>query len=326
MNLLEVRGLQVQVPGRDRPLLRGVDLAVAPEESVGLVGESGSGKSLTTRAVMRLLPPGTRVDGQVLFEGRDLGALNAKELRRWRSTDVAVVFQDPRAHINPVRTVGDSLLEGLVTRAGDRAGLARQAARLLREVGIPDPDRRMRQHPHELSGGLLQRVMIASALLRRPKLLIADEPTTALDVTTQSDVMAILEEQRRQHGMALLFITHDLDLAAAVCDRIAVMYAGAVVEESGAPSLLDRPGHPYTAGLLRCRPELGRPRPLQPIAGRPISGAEVQEGCAFAPRCPAAMDLCHLERPPLEAAGEGLAACHLWQQGRFRGTAEVLHV
>ncbi|MDH6197344.1 oligopeptide/dipeptide ABC transporter ATP-binding protein [Mycobacterium frederiksbergense] len=324
--LLTVEHLKVQVPALDRPLLRGVSLRVGVGEAVALVGESGSGKSLTTRAILRLLPQGSDVQGLIEFDGQDVMQLSGKALRRWRATEVGMIFQDPKAHINPVRTVGDFLLEGLDNRFANRREAHKSAMEMLREVGISNPEQRAQRRPHELSGGLLQRVMIASVLLRQPRLLLADEPTTALDVTTQADVMAIIDEQRQQRGMAMLFITHDLDLASAVCDRIAVMYAGAIVEQAPAEALVDAPAHPYTAGLLRSRPELGREGELHPIAGRPISGAEVGQGCAFAPRCAAAMDVCLTDDPELRPSTTGSVACQLWQDRRLAHSTEVLHV
>lgn len=323
--LLQIDQLRLWLPTHDEPLLRDVTLSVADGEAVGLVGESGSGKSLTTRAILRLVPKGISLGGSIMYRGENVLDFDQKRLRAWRASEVAIVFQDPRAHINPVRTIGDFLTEGLRERRATRRDVERQAADLLADVGVSAPDRRLRQYPHQLSGGLLQRVMIASTLLRSPKLLIADEPTTALDVTTQSEVMAIIDEQRRERGMALLFITHDLDLAAAVCDRIGVMYAGSIVEDAAADRILDEPTHPYTAGLLECRPELGRRRPLLPVPGRPISGLEVGVGCAFAPRCASAMPRCVEEVPLLQPTQHGSVACHL-QDDAIRDKTEARHV
>jgi peptide/nickel transport system ATP-binding protein len=232
--LLEVEHLRVALPAGEgaAEVLRDVSLQVAEGEAVGLVGASGSGKTMTARAVMRLLPPGARVDGAIRFAGRSVLDLDREQLLRYRAGDVAMVFQDPRTHINPVRRIGDFLTEALVLTQGvPRAEATAKVTRLLGETGLMEPERRLRQYPHELSGGQLQRVMIAAALACEPKLLIADEPTTALDVTTQSEVMAMLDEVRRARGLALLFITHDLDLAAAVCERTVVMREGAIVDE-----------------------------------------------------------------------------------------------
>lgn len=232
--LLELEHLRVALPGREGPraVLRDVSLLIAEGEAVGLVGMSGSGKTMSARAIVRLLPPGAEVGGAIRFAGRSVLEMNGEELLRYRAGEVAMVFQDPGAHINPVRRIGDFLCEGLVfTQGVARAEASARVTRLLGETGVEEPERRMRQYPHELSGGQLQRVMIAGALACEPRLLIADEPTTALDVTTQSEVMAMLDEVRRARGLALLFITHDLDLAAAVCERTVVMRDGAIVRE-----------------------------------------------------------------------------------------------
>ncbi|WP_338703024.1 ABC transporter ATP-binding protein [Streptomyces sp. Q6] len=312
--LLEFDGLRVTLPvdGEQRAVIHRVDLSVPTGGAVGLVGESGSGKSLTARSVLRLLPPGARVGGEVRFDGASVTAMGPTALRALRSREIAMIFQDPRAHINPLRTVGDFLTEGLVATRAERRGSAEaKAVDLLREVGIADASRRLRQRPAELSGGLLQRVMIAAALLGEPRLLLADEPTTALDVTTQSEVMAIIDEARVRRGLALLFITHDLALATAVCDSIAVMYAGSVVEQVPAARLHDGSAHPYTRALLASRPDPGAgAQPLRTIGGRPLSGFEVGAGCAFAPRCPAAQDVCASERPQSRPVASGSAACH----------------
>ncbi|MCD2443385.1 ABC transporter ATP-binding protein [Agromyces sp. SYSU K20354] len=245
----------LRLRGGHQTLLDGVSFEIHAGEALGLVGESGSGKSLTTRAITRMLDPAFRVSGEIAFDGTSVLAMNQAALRRYRSTDVGMIFQDPRAHVNPVHRVGDFLTEALVRERGvDRREAERRAVVLLDEVGVRNPEQRLRQYPHELSGGLLQRVMIASVLLAEPKLILADEPTTALDVTAQSDVMAILDEQRRARGLALLFITHDLELAAACCDRLAVMYAGEIVEQGA--HVYHAPTHPYTVELLGARPSI----------------------------------------------------------------------
>jgi oligopeptide transport system ATP-binding protein len=312
--LLELEGLSVALPvgGAPRTVIHDVSLAIGAGEALGLVGESGSGKSMTLRSIMRLLPPGAEVSGDARFDGRSIGGMGGAELRAFRAHDVAVVFQDPRAHINPMRSIGDFLTEGLVTtRGAGRAEADRTVVGLLEDVGIADATRRLRQRPHELSGGLLQRVMIAAALAVEPRLILADEPTTALDVTTQEEVMAILDEQRRERGLAMLFITHDLELAAAVCDRTAVMYAGSIVDEQVSAELHRCAAHPYTVALLAARPGLGpRGERLKTVEGRPLSAFEAPDGCAFAPRCPRAEAICRAERPPLRPAGAGRAACH----------------
>ncbi|MFJ8824183.1 ABC transporter ATP-binding protein [Streptomyces sp. NPDC102467] len=313
MTLLDIQDLRVTLPldGADRTVIHQVDLSVPAGSAVGLVGESGSGKSLTARSVLRLLPPGARVEGDIRVDGVSVPAMGPAALRALRARDIAMVFQDPRAHINPMRTVGDFLTEGLVARGTRPRSATATVTALLRDVGIPDAERRLRQRPPELSGGLLQRVMIAAALAGDPRLLLADEPTTALDVTTQAEVMAIIDEARTARGLAMLFITHDLALAAAVCDRVAVMYAGSLVEDLPAEHLHKAARHPYTRALLASRPAPGADEQrLRAIPGRPLSAFEAGPGCAFAPRCPAARDLCRAERPELRPVGDGLAACH----------------
>jgi oligopeptide/dipeptide ABC transporter ATP-binding protein len=311
--LLEVDGLTVglQVEGAERNVLRDVSLTVSPGEALGLVGESGSGKSMTARAIDRLLPPGARVTGHIRFDGADVNALTGAGLRDYRNK-VAMIFQDPRAHVNPVRRIGDFMTEALRTNQRVPAAEAsRRAADMLAQVGIDDGPRRLRQYPHELSGGMLQRVMIAAALLTEPRLLLADEPTTALDVTTQAEVMAILDELRSELGLAMIFITHDLELAAAICDRTVVMYAGQVVEVRESTLMHDDPLHPYSAALAAARPDIAQTaHRLAAIPGRPLSAFEAPEGeCAFAPRCPNAADVCRSARPALISLDGGLSRC-----------------
>jgi len=311
--LLQVDGLTVrlEVRGAQRAVLRDVALTVREGEALGLVGESGSGKSMTARAIDRLLPRGAEVEGSIEFGGRDVHALSGADLRRYRN-QVAMIFQDPRAHVNPVRRIGDYMTEALRTNLGVSAAEAsKRASDMLSQVGIDGGARRLRQYPHELSGGMLQRVMIAAALLTEPRLLLADEPTTALDVTTQAEVMAILDGLRREFGLAMLFITHDLELAAAICDRTAVMYAGQIVEVRESGRLHDDPLHPYTAALSAARPDITRAAGrLRAIPGRPLSAFEAPPGeCAFAPRCPHAQDACRAGVPPVIELNGGLSRC-----------------
>jgi oligopeptide/dipeptide ABC transporter ATP-binding protein len=324
VNVLELDALAVDllVEGRPRRVIHEVTLNVAESQAVGLVGESGAGKSMTSRAVMRLLPVGATIHGDIRFQGRSVLAMDSGQLRAFRLRDVAMIFQDPRAHINPVRKIGDFLTEALLERGESRDRAEAIVSGLLSAVGITDAHRRMRQYPHELSGGLLQRVMIAAALAIEPKLLLADEPTTALDVTTQSDVMVNLDTQRRERGLAMLFVTHDLELAAAVCHRIAVMYAGYLVEDSPATSLHAEPLHPYTAGLLASRPSpSARSRRLAAIPGRPLSAFEAGDACVFVSRCPFAVDRCRVERPMLREFAAGHVACHRVEELRGRLSA-----
>jgi len=316
--LLSIRQLHVELRQRDggsRPLLRDVTFEIAPGEAVGLVGESGSGKSMTACAIARLLPTGAEATGSVQLGGIDVLALRGSELRRFRRQQVGMVFQDPRAHINPVRTIGDFITESMLDSGHTRRAATARAAELLQSVQLDNPLRLMRRFPHELSGGMLQRVMIAAALANEPRLILADEPTTALDVTIQAEVMSILDQLRRNRQVALLFITHDLELAAATCDRTIVMYAGAIVEEQPSTSLHETPAHPYTQGLLNSRPTLDRSvHRLAAIPGQPIAPYEVETACAFAPRCPHATERCRDERPAFRPFGAATVACHYAEQ------------
>jgi oligopeptide/dipeptide ABC transporter ATP-binding protein len=325
--LLSVDELTVLLPveGQERAVLRDVSLEIRAGEAVGLVGESGSGKSMTARAIDRLLPRGAQVQGQIRFGGSDVNALAGSQLRAYRNR-VAMIFQDPRAHVNPVRRIGDFMTEALRTNLGVSAAEAtRKAADMLAQVGIEDAQRRLRQYPHELSGGMLQRVMIAAALLTEPALLLADEPTTALDVTTQAEVMAILDELRGRYGLAMLFITHDLELAAAICDRTIVMYAGQVVEVRQSELLHSDPLHPYTAALAAARPDIAQKAArLRAIPGRPLSAFEAPATeCAFAPRCRFAEDACRAAVPPVVELDGGLSRCV--RVSELRGHLEAAH-
>ncbi|MFI9328375.1 ABC transporter ATP-binding protein [Kitasatospora sp. NPDC052868] len=313
MPLLEYEGLHVALPGMARPILDGVSLGVAAGEAVALVGESGSGKSVTARAALGLFPPGARVGGLVRVDGVELVGADQASLREVRTAKASMIFQDPRAGINPVRRVGDFLTEQLrLVRGRSKAGARARALELLAAVGLPDPPRHLRQYPHQMSGGMLQRVMIAGALTAEPRLLLCDEPTTALDVTTQAEIMAILRRLQRDIGLGLLLITHDLDLAAATCDRIYVMYAGRIVESGAAADLLAAPRHPYTAGLLGSSPPLEGPLGrLLPIPGAPLGLAQSAPGCAFADRCRFARPgLCDQSVPEPAAVGATVVACH----------------
>jgi oligopeptide transport system ATP-binding protein len=311
--LLQIQGLRVSVPhdGTLRQVIRRVDLSIDAAESVGLVGESGSGKSMTARTVLRLLPPGARVEGSVRFDGQDVLGMSPSKLRAYRASQAAMIFQDPQAHSNPLRTVGDFLTEGLrLNQRMSKQAREQRARELLAAVRVDDPGARLSQYPHELSGGLLQRVMIAAALAAQPRLLLADEPTSALDVTTQAEVMAILAELRERLGLAMLLITHDLELAAATCDRTAVMYAGSIVEVQRSADLHDRALHPYTEGLVAARPSVHGSLPRLPvIPGRPMAAFEAPDGCAFAPRCRHTLPRCRIERPLLAPLSRGMVAC-----------------
>lgn len=314
MNVLSIDSLGLDIPtgrGGRRVLLRDVSLALDAGEALGLVGESGSGKSLTARAVMGLLPTGARVSGSIVVDGTDVLAAGPSDLRRLRSGDVAMIFQNPSAHLNPVRTIGDYLTEVLrFARGEDRDTARERAVALLRDVHLEQPERLLSRYPHQLSGGMLQRVMIAGALAGEPRLLLADEPTTALDVTIQAEVMAILTELRKARGVALLLITHDLELAAITCDRTAVMYAGTVVETRLSRLVLEHPRHPYSAALARSRPRLTERLPRLPvIGGRPIAAFEAHDGCVFSGRCNYGLPSCADERPVATTTTGGVVAC-----------------
>jgi oligopeptide/dipeptide ABC transporter ATP-binding protein len=311
--LLEVSqlGVEVQLEGSLRPVLRDITFTVAAGEALAVVGESGSGKSMTARAIGRLLPPGSRTSGDISFAGEPVLTMSPGALRSYRTDGIGMIFQDPRASINPVLPVGDFLTEPLRTLRG----MSRQQARarvveLLDDVGVSRPEARLRQFPHELSGGLLQRVMIAAVLAMEPRLVLADEPTTALDVTTQSDVMSILDDARRDRGMGLVLITHDLELAAAVCDRTLVMYGGRIMEDQASARMHDAPLHPYTAALLASRPSLTlKPEYLEVIPGRPLSAVEAPHGCPFADRCALALERCSASAPVMRPLHGGRTSC-----------------
>ncbi|GAB2488457.1 ABC transporter ATP-binding protein [Nocardiopsis aegyptia] len=310
--LLDIEDLTVDLHGADtrRPVLDQVSLTVAPGEVVGLVGESGSGKSTTARAALRLLPDGATATGRATVAGTDVLTAGPAALTDLRSRRVSMVFQDPRSVLNPVRRIGDFLTERLVLALGvPRARAMGRARALLGEVGLNRPEERLRQFPHELSGGMLQRVVLAAALATGPDLLLADEATSALDATTQAEVLSILRDLRRERDMGVLFITHDLHLAAAYCDRVYVMYAGRVVEERTAGALFADPRHPYTRGLLACAPGLDSDREPEPIPGAPPSLATAFTGCPFAPRCPEAEEACSTWRPEALPLSDGRVAC-----------------
>lgn len=320
--LLEVRDLRVSFPeggGRLCPVDRvSFDLAVG--ETLALVGESGCGKSLTALALLRLLPRGGRIEaGSAVRLGEvDLLALDERRLQTVRGRRIGMVFQDPMTSLNPLFTVGSQIAEALrAHRTIDRREARDRAIALLDEVGIADATARYEQYPHELSGGMRQRVMIAIALSCDPEILIADEPTTALDVTVQAQILEILDRLQQSHGMAILLITHDLGIVAGRADRVAVMYAGRLAETAPTDALFGAPAHPYTRALLASVPRLEGPRrPLQPIAGSVPTPAAWPTGCRFHPRCPVAFDRCPLESPPLVSAGAAhRAACFLVEGG-----------
>ncbi|MFD7257747.1 ABC transporter ATP-binding protein [Streptomyces sp. NPDC059874] len=313
MTLLAYDDLRVTLPSMARPVLDGVGLEVAAGEVVALVGESGSGKSVTARAALGLFPRGAEVGGRVRVDGTDLVGADAASLRDVRTDKAAMIYQDPRAALNPVRRVGDFLTEPLrLVHGWTKTRAAARAVELLDAVGLPDPARHLGQYPHELSGGMLQRVVIAAALTTEPKLLLCDEPTTALDVSTQAEILAVLGRLQRERGLGLLLITHDIELAASVSDRIYVMYAGRIVETAPVAELFAAPRHPYTVGLLGSSPPLTGPLTrLTPIPGAPMGLLESVPGCAFAPRCRfAEPGRCDRRPPELEQHGPAEVACH----------------
>jgi oligopeptide/dipeptide ABC transporter ATP-binding protein len=314
--LLEVRDLRTYIYTR-RGIVKAVDgasFAVRRGETLGIVGESGSGKSMTCLSILRLVPePGGRiVGGQLTFEGEDLLTKSREEMRELRGSRIAMILQDPMASLNPALTVGEQIAETLRLHRGlRRRALDERVVELLRQVRISDPQRRAHAYPHQMSGGIRQRVAGAIAISCQPSLLIADEPTTSLDVTIQAQYLRLLKDIQRETNLAMIFVTHDLGIVAKLCDRVAVMYAGRIVETGRTRDIFDRPRHPYTAGLLSCLPTLTRGRaPLVAIEGQPPDLATLPPGCSFAPRCPLAESRCQDATPSLEATGpQHLVAC-----------------
>jgi len=316
--LLEIRDLRTEFrtgAGVVRAV-DGVSYSVGAGETVAVVGESGSGKSVTALSVMRLIPnpPGEITDGEVLFAGRDLLTLSEPEMREIRGGEIGMVFQEPMTSLNPVLTIGRQITETLEQHRGlDRQTANKRAEALLTQVGIADPARRLKQYPHQLSGGMRQRVMIAIALACDPKLIIADEPTTALDVTIQAQILELMKALTRDRGIALIIITHNLGVVARYADRVNVMYDGRIVESGPAAEIYHDPRHPYTIALLRSVPRLDRPRQarLDPVEGQPPDLTRLDAGCAFRPRCRLADETCAASRPSLTPVGgaDHFAAC-----------------
>ena len=326
--LLQVRDLHVEFRTRDgvAKAVNGVNYSVRAGETLAILGESGSGKSVSSQAVMGILdsPPGFVTGGEILFKGQDLLKVGKEDRRRIRGSQMAMVFQDALSSLNPVHTVGTQLGEMYrVHKGSSRKEAKLKAVELMERVGIPGAKERVNQYPHQFSGGMRQRVMIAMALALEPDLIIADEPTTALDVTVQAQVMELLAGLQREYNMGLILITHDLGVVADVADKIAVMYAGRIVETAPVHELYSRPAHPYTRGLLDSIPRLDQKgQELYAIKGLPPNLLRIPSGCAFNPRCPMAQDICRSEVPPLHAVTEedGRAlpgrgsACHFWKE------------
>jgi oligopeptide/dipeptide ABC transporter ATP-binding protein len=315
--LLDVRDLRVELPLSRGTVhaVEGVSLTVGPGEAFGLVGESGCGKSMTLRAIMGLLPrPGQIVNGQVLFEGEDLVTASPSRLRQIRGGSIAMIFQEPMTALNPVMRVGDQIAEGPQVHLGlSRTASRERALDLMRRVGIPDPVRRASAYPHELSGGLRQRIMIAIALACDPKVILCDEPTTALDVTIQDQILKLLLNLRHEFGVSVVFVTHDLAVVAETCERVAVMYAGQIVETGMVDEVFRAPRHPYTLGLLRSVPDFDSVQDsLSAIQGAPPDLVLPPPGCRFHPRCPFAQEDCISGEFPLRplSAGRATACIH----------------
>ena len=316
--LLEVRALHTEFR-TGAGLVRAVDgisYTVEHGETVAIVGESGSGKSVGALSILRLIPdpPGRITGGEILFDGKDLRGLSEAEMREIRGRDIGMVFQEPMTSLNPVLTIERQITETLEQHQGaDRATAGRRALELLEMVGIADPQRRLKQYPHQLSGGMRQRVMIAVALACNPKLIIADEPTTALDVTIQAQILELMKSLTRKLGVAQIIITHNLGVVARYASRVNVMYAGRIVEAGSAEAIYHNPRHPYTMALLKSVPRLDQPRRarLDPVDGQPPDLTRLDGGCSFRPRCRFAVEQCAQARPPLAPAGEAghLSAC-----------------
>jgi oligopeptide transport system ATP-binding protein len=314
--ILEVKGLKTRFRTRDGTIkaVNGVSFDLDEGEAIGIVGESGSGKSVTALSILRLLPtpPAEIVDGEINFEGRDLVEMDERELRKIRGGQISMIFQDPISSLNPVMRISEQLLEPLNLHLGLKGEEAyRRAVELLRAVGIPDPERRIRGYPHQFSGGMRQRVMIAIAIATNPKVLIADEPTTALDVTVQAQILDLINTLRRDLHTAVILITHDLGVVAGIADRILVMYAGHIAERAPTDELFANPRHPYTLGLLASVPRLDDVgvNELQTIPGAPPDMLNPPQGCPFQPRCPFVIEKCQTYPPDITVGRQHTAAC-----------------
>ncbi len=316
MSLLQVKNLVVEFPTR-RGTLRALDdisFDIAPGEILGVVGESGAGKSLTGASIIGLLePPGRIASGEVLLEGQRIDNLPQEQMRRIRGRKIGAIFQDPLTSLNPLYSVGRQLTETITTHLPVSAAEARQRAiQLLKDTGIPAAEQRIDHYPHQFSGGMRQRVVIALALAAEPQLIVADEPTTALDVSIQAQIIQLLKTICKQRGAAVMLITHDMGVIAETCDRVAVMYAGRIAEIGPVHQVINHPAHPYTAGLMACIPDMSQDRErLHQIDGAMPRLNAIPPGCAYNPRCEKVFDRCHVDRPDLLSAGPTRAACWL---------------
>jgi peptide/nickel transport system ATP-binding protein len=319
MSLLQVKNLVVEFPNR-RGTLRALDdisFDIAPGEILGVVGESGAGKSLTGASIIGLLePPGRVAGGQILLEGQRIDHLSADDMRHIRGRKIGAIFQDPLTSLNPLYTVGRQLTETIEAHLPvSRAEARQRAISLLQDTGIPAAEQRIDHYPHQFSGGMRQRVVIALALAAEPQLIVADEPTTALDVSIQAQIISLLKRVCKDRGAAVMLITHDMGVIAETCDRVAVMYAGRIAEIGPVRQVIEQPAHPYTRGLMACIPDMGSDRPnLNQIEGAMPRLNAIPSGCAFNPRCPQASDRCRSHRPELMHAGATQAACWLHEK------------
>ena len=328
-SILEIRDLSVAFRTERGPveILKGVSFDVKAGEIVSVVGESGSGKSMTSLAVMRLITdPNAMISGIMRYKGRNLPGLSAREMRKLRGREIAMIFQDPMTALTPVHTIGWQIAEQLRAHLGLGAKAARKrSVELLAKMGIPDPDRAYDRYPHQLSGGMRQRAMIAMAISCDPAILIADEPTTALDVTVQAQILDLLQDLRREYGSSIILITHDMGVVSTIADRVLVMYSGRIIEHGVKNDVLDKPQHPYTLGLMHSIPPMTgeRPRRLPSIPGSPPVPGKRQEGCSFQPRCEFSFSKCSAV-PPLYSCNEQFAACFLVQHGSHQWQSNLV--
>lgn len=320
-NLLEVKNLKTYFYTEDGvvPAVDGVDFELKPGQTLGIVGESGCGKSVTSISILRLVPnpPGKIVDGEILFEGKDLVQTNESEMQHIRGNDIAMIFQEPMTSLNPVFTIGKQIMEAIMLHQKlDKKAAREKCIEMLKLVGIPRAEQAIDEYPHQFSGGMRQRAMIAMALSCNPKLLIADEPTTALDVTIQAQILELMKDLKEKLNTAIILITHDLGVVAEICEHVIVMYAGKIVEEADIMDLFEDPKHPYTVGLMKSKPSLDDNRDrLEVIPGAVPNPLDMPEGCTFHPRCPHAMDICKVKSPYLIKNEKGRkVSCWLYEK------------